>query len=48
MRLTPGRRGSAFQMAGYTLMAPALPFPALVVAYCINGVGIALQVIVHT
>ncbi|KAF5381330.1 hypothetical protein D9615_008381 [Tricholomella constricta] len=31
------------KVVAYTLMAPALPFPALVVAYAINGVGIALQ-----
>ncbi|KAG6908937.1 hypothetical protein DXG01_002716 [Tephrocybe rancida] len=35
--------GSLFQIVAYTLMAPALPFPALVVAYAINGVGVALQ-----
>ncbi|KAF8068709.1 MFS general substrate transporter [Lyophyllum atratum] len=35
--------GSLFQVVAYTLMAPALPFPALVIAYAINGVGIAMQ-----
>ncbi|KAH0578292.1 hypothetical protein H2248_003918 [Termitomyces sp. 'cryptogamus'] len=35
--------GSIFQMVGYMLMVPALPFPAFVVAYAINGVGVALQ-----
>ncbi|KAG5642083.1 hypothetical protein DXG03_003636 [Asterophora parasitica] len=35
--------GSVFQILAYTLMAPALPFPALVVAYAINGFGVAMQ-----
>ncbi|KAG6857075.1 hypothetical protein H0H87_010040, partial [Tephrocybe sp. NHM501043] len=36
-------QGSVLQVIGYTLMAPALPFPALVIAYAINGVGLSLQ-----
>ncbi|KAG6846736.1 hypothetical protein H0H93_012182, partial [Arthromyces matolae] len=35
--------GSICQIIGYTLMAPALQFPALIVAYAINSVGLALQ-----
>ncbi|KAG6812458.1 hypothetical protein H0H92_002723 [Tricholoma furcatifolium] len=35
--------GSTLQAIGYTLMAPALPFPVLLIAYMINGFGLALQ-----
>ncbi|KAF9455595.1 major facilitator superfamily domain-containing protein, partial [Collybia nuda] len=35
--------GSLCQIVAYTLQAPALPFPVFVIAYAINGVGIALQ-----
>ncbi|PBK59795.1 MFS general substrate transporter [Armillaria solidipes] len=35
--------GSLFQVIAYTLQAPALPFPVFVIAYMINGVGLALQ-----
>ncbi|GLB45221.1 putative related to tetracycline resistance proteins [Lyophyllum shimeji] len=35
--------GSLFQVVAYSIMAPALPFPALVIAYFINGIGIAMQ-----
>jgi hypothetical protein len=32
------------QIIGYSLMAPAPPFPVLVIGYVINGFGLALQV----
>ncbi|KAK0454058.1 MFS general substrate transporter [Desarmillaria tabescens] len=35
--------GSLFQVIAYTLQAPALPFPVFVIAYMINGVGLAFQ-----
>ncbi|KAL0960048.1 hypothetical protein HGRIS_011696 [Hohenbuehelia grisea] len=35
--------GSVMQMAAYCLQAPALPFPVFVLAYSINGVGLAMQ-----
>ncbi|KAF8587192.1 MFS general substrate transporter [Ramaria rubella] len=35
--------GAIAQMIAYAIMAPAPPFPVLVTAYAINGVGIALQ-----
>lgn len=35
--------GSLFQVIAYTLQAPALPFPVFVIAYMVNGVGLALQ-----
>ncbi|KAI0701345.1 MFS general substrate transporter [Cytidiella melzeri] len=35
--------GSASQMIGYALMAPAPPFPVFVLGYVFNGFGIALQ-----
>ena len=36
--------GSACQMLAYPLQAGALPFPVFVLAYAINGVGMAVQV----
>ena len=36
--------GSVLQMIGYCIEASALPFPAFVLGYAINGVGMALQV----
>ncbi|KAF9455361.1 major facilitator superfamily domain-containing protein, partial [Collybia nuda] len=38
-----GKVCSLCQIVAYTLQAPALPFPVFVIAYAINGVGIALQ-----
>ncbi|KAL1949087.1 hypothetical protein VTO73DRAFT_10893 [Trametes versicolor] len=35
--------GSAMQVAGYAVEAPAPPFPVFVVGYMINGFGLALQ-----
>ncbi|KIP01300.1 hypothetical protein PHLGIDRAFT_367247 [Phlebiopsis gigantea 11061_1 CR5-6] len=35
--------GSAAQCVGYALDAPAPPFPVLVLAFAVNGFGIALQ-----
>ncbi|KAF9456410.1 major facilitator superfamily domain-containing protein [Collybia nuda] len=35
--------GSLCQVIGYTLQAPALPFPVFVISYFLNGIGIALQ-----
>ncbi|KAF9495023.1 MFS general substrate transporter [Pleurotus eryngii] len=35
--------GSILQVIAYALQAPALPFPVFVIAYVINGVGIAMQ-----
>lgn len=32
------------QVIAYALQAPAPPFPVFVIAYVINGVGIAMQV----
>ncbi|KAL1740986.1 major facilitator superfamily domain-containing protein [Schizophyllum fasciatum] len=34
---------SALQVVGYTIQAPALPFPVLCIGYVINGIGIAIQ-----
>ncbi len=36
--------GSVAQIIGYTLAAPAPPFPVFVMGYFMNGLGIALQV----
>lgn len=36
--------GAFLQAIAYAISAAALPFPALCVAYAINGVGMALQV----
>ena len=36
--------GSIAQCIGYALDAPAPPFPVMVLAFAINGFGIALQV----
>ncbi|CAE7149286.1 unnamed protein product [Rhizoctonia solani] len=35
--------GAALQVLAYSILAPALPFPVMCVAYAINGFGIALQ-----
>ncbi|KAF7763749.1 hypothetical protein Agabi119p4_8286 [Agaricus bisporus var. burnettii] len=35
--------GAALQIIAYTIQSPAPPFPVFVMAYTINGVGIALQ-----
>jgi len=35
--------GSAAQVIGYALEAPAPPFPVFVLGYCVNGFGISLQ-----
>ncbi|KAI9463115.1 MFS general substrate transporter [Boletus coccyginus] len=35
--------GSVLQVVGYTIEAAALPFPAFVLGYAINGIGMALQ-----
>ncbi|KAA1472078.1 MFS general substrate transporter [Dentipellis sp. KUC8613] len=35
--------GSVTQVVAYCLQAPAPPFPLFVIAYCLNGFGIALQ-----
>ncbi|RDB30820.1 Bypass of stop codon protein 6 [Hypsizygus marmoreus] len=35
--------GSLFQIVAYALQGPAPPFPVFIIAYAINGVGIALQ-----
>lgn len=35
--------GSVLQMIAYTLQSPGLPFPVFVMAFAINGVGVALQ-----
>lgn len=35
--------GSLFQVIAYALQAPALPFPVFVIAYMVNGVGLAFQ-----
>ncbi|KAG9221698.1 hypothetical protein CCMSSC00406_0005611 [Pleurotus cornucopiae] len=35
--------GSILQVIAYALQAPALPFPVFVIAYVINGAGIAMQ-----
>ncbi|KAG6837145.1 hypothetical protein H0H93_014050 [Arthromyces matolae] len=37
------RKGSLLQLVAFALMAPALPFPALVTAYAINSAGAAIQ-----
>ncbi|KAG5649600.1 hypothetical protein H0H81_002891 [Sphagnurus paluster] len=34
---------NVYHVVAYTMQAPALPFPAFVVSYAINGLGIALQ-----
>lgn len=36
--------GSACQVIAYAIEAGALPFPAFVLGYAINGFGMALQV----
>ena len=36
--------GAAFQILGYSLEAPAPPFPVFVFGYFFNGLGISLQV----
>ncbi|ESK90172.1 hypothetical protein Moror_7761 [Moniliophthora roreri MCA 2997] len=35
--------GSVLQVIAYTLQSPALPFPVFVMAYTINGAGLAIQ-----
>ncbi|QRW04844.1 major facilitator superfamily transporter [Ceratobasidium sp. AG-Ba] len=35
--------GGLLQVVAYCLLAPALPFPVMCIAYAINGFGIALQ-----
>ncbi|CAE6524345.1 unnamed protein product [Rhizoctonia solani] len=35
--------GAVLQVLAYSILAPALPFPVMCVAYAINGFGIALQ-----
>jgi hypothetical protein len=40
--------GAFLQVVAYAISAAALPFPVLCVAYAINGVGMALLVIVPT
>ncbi|KAI0071065.1 MFS general substrate transporter [Panus rudis PR-1116 ss-1] len=35
--------GSLFQVVGYAVMSAAPPFPVLVLAYCMDGFGIAVQ-----
>ncbi|KAF8609125.1 MFS general substrate transporter [Ceratobasidium sp. AG-I] len=35
--------GGLLQVLAYSILAPALPFPVMCVAYAINGFGIALQ-----
>ncbi|KAJ8516259.1 hypothetical protein ONZ45_g6401 [Pleurotus djamor] len=35
--------GSTLQVIGYALQAPALPYPVFVIAYVINGAGLAMQ-----
>lgn len=39
--------GSLCQIIAFSLQAPAPPFPVFVIAYTINGIGIALQVWTH-
>jgi fucose permease len=41
--LSDKQTGSVMQMIAYTLQAPGLPFPVFVMAFTINGVGIAIQ-----
>ena len=36
--------GSLFQVAAYAIDSPAPPFPVMVFAYFLAGLGIALQV----
>ncbi|KIJ53030.1 hypothetical protein M422DRAFT_25917 [Sphaerobolus stellatus SS14] len=36
-------QGGVAQIIGYVVMAPAPPFPVLVIGYVINGFGVALQ-----
>ena len=36
--------GSVLQVIGYSIESAALPFPAFVLGYAINGIGLALQV----
>lgn len=36
--------GSVLQVVGYSIEAAALPFPAFLLGYAINGIGLALQV----
>ncbi|KAF8761902.1 tetracycline resistance protein [Rhizoctonia solani] len=35
--------GAVLQVVAYCLLAPALPFPVMCIAYAVNGFGIALQ-----
>ncbi|CUA77505.1 Gallate transporter [Rhizoctonia solani] len=35
--------GAVLQVLAYSILAPALPFPVMCIAYAINGFGIALQ-----
>ncbi|KAL5641469.1 hypothetical protein ACGC1H_001822 [Rhizoctonia solani] len=35
--------GALLQVLAYSILAPALPFPVMCIAYAINGFGIALQ-----
>ncbi|KEP54263.1 MFS general substrate transporter [Rhizoctonia solani 123E] len=35
--------GALLQILAYSILAPALPFPVMCIAYAINGFGIALQ-----
>jgi hypothetical protein len=36
--------GAAVQVVGYAIMAPAPPFPVLVLGYFLNGFGLSFQV----
>lgn len=36
--------GSIFQVIGYAIDSPAPPFPVFVLAFALNGFGVALQV----
>jgi len=36
--------GSVLQLLAYALQAAAVPFPAFVISFTINGVGLAIQV----
>ena len=42
-----GVTGALAQVIGYSLAAPAPPFPVFVLAYAINGFGLSLQVSDH-
>jgi hypothetical protein len=35
--------GSVLQQVAYALQIPALPFPAYVMSFTINGIGLAMQ-----